>query len=119
MNRAGVDIGTNSMRLLIVDDSGSTLVREVEVTGLGTGLDASGELDAERVADTLQVLESYGATIARYDCDPVVAVATAASRDASNGDDFITRATEALGTRPLVIGGEQEWPTGDSSELRG
>jgi exopolyphosphatase/guanosine-5'-triphosphate,3'-diphosphate pyrophosphatase len=96
------------MRLLIVDDGGATLVREVEVTGLGTGLDKTGELDANRVQQTMEVLESFGATIAAFECEPVVVVATAASRDARNGADFIASATSALGYRPAVIGGEQE-----------
>lgn len=108
MSRAGVDIGTNSMRLLIVDDAGETLVREVEVTGLGTGLDSTGELDAERVSRTVDVLESFGAKIRAHDCGSVAVVATAASRDARNGADFIERAATALGHSPKVIGGEQE-----------
>lgn len=108
MSRAGVDIGTNSMRLLIVDEAGETLVREVEVTGLGTGLDSTGELDSERVSRTVEVLESFGAKIQAYECDSVAVVATAASRDARNGADFIERAAAALGHRPSLIGGEQE-----------
>ncbi len=108
MNRAGVDIGTNTMRLLITDHEGATLERQVEITGLGTGLDATGSLAEDAVDRTLEVLSTFGRTIADHDCGQVRVVATAASRDASNGDEFIARATDALGHRPEVIGGPEE-----------
>ncbi len=108
MKRAGVDIGTNTMRLLIVDDEGTTLRRDVEITGLGTGLDATGALADDAVDRTLAVLAAFGRSIADHDCDHVRVVATAASRDAANGDEFIASATEALGHRPEVIGGADE-----------
>ncbi len=108
MTRAGIDIGTNTMRLLVVDQVGEPLERRVEITGLGTGLDTSGELGADEMERTLVVLSEFGRTILDHSCSQVRVVATAASRDASNGDEFIARATEALGHRPEVIGGEEE-----------
>ena len=54
-----VDIGTNSMRLLITDGAEET-GRWVEVTGLGEGVDATGRLDEDAVDRTLAVLERYG-----------------------------------------------------------
>ena len=80
MNRAGVDIGTNTMRLLVVDDDGATLRRDVEITGLGTGLDATGALADDAVDRTIEVLARYGRAIADHDCGQVRVVATAASR---------------------------------------
>lgn len=108
MNRAGVDIGTNTMRLLIVDGDGDTLRRDVEITGLGTGLDSTGSLDGEAIDRTIEVLSTFGASIAAHDCEHVRVVATAASRDAANGAEFIGKATDALGYRPEVIGGAEE-----------
>ena len=108
MNRAGVDIGTNTMRLLIVDSSGATVQRTVEITGLGTGLDETGALGDEHVERTIEVLSEFGRTIADHDCRQIRVVATAASRDASNGAEFIDLAAKALGHRPEVIGGEEE-----------
>lgn len=108
MNKAGVDIGTNTMRLLIVDGEGATLQRLVEITGLGTGLDSTGALADDAVERTLGVLESFGRAIADNACGQVRVVATAASRDASNGEAFIERATDALGHPPEVIGGVEE-----------
>lgn len=108
MNRAGVDIGTNTMRLLIAGPDGATLDRMVEITGLGTGLDATGTLGEAEVERTLTVLTDFGRVMAERDCGQVRVVATAASRDASNGAEFIDRAAAALGHRPEVIGGEEE-----------
>ncbi len=108
MSRAGVDIGTNTMRLLVVDAGGATLERRVEITGLGTGLDATGALGDEEVERTISVLAEFGRIIAERRCDAVRVVATAASRDASNGAEFIDRAAQALGHPPEVIGGEEE-----------
>ncbi len=108
MNRAGVDIGTNTMRLLIADSEGATLERRVEITGLGTGLDATGSLGGDEVEATLEVLTDFGRAIADRACGHVRVVATAASRDASNGPEFIDRAAAVLGHRPEVIGGEEE-----------
>ncbi len=53
-----VDIGTNSMRLLITD--GETEERHVAVTGLGRGVDQSGLLDSVAIEETIPVLESFG-----------------------------------------------------------
>lgn len=108
MTRAGVDIGTNTMRLLIVDDTGTTVRRDVEITGLGSGLDATGSLADDAVERTVEVLGGFGRSIAAHRCERVRVVATAASRDAANGEAFIERAAEVLGHRPEVIGGAEE-----------
>ena len=106
MSVGAVDIGTNSMRLLILDDEGQTIERRVEITGLGTGLDASGRLADDAMQRTIAVLERFGDRLRT--CDAVRVVATAASREADNGPEFIDRAAEALGHRPEVISGDQE-----------
>ena len=102
-----VDIGTNSMRLLVVDGV-QERHREVAVTGLGAGVDGSGHLDPERVAATLDVLQRYGATMDRLSVAKRRAVATSATRDARNGADFVARAGRVLGVVPEVISGIEE-----------
>ncbi len=106
MTVGAVDIGTNSMRVLIIDDTGSTVERRVEVTGLGTGLDATGRLQSDAMDRTVAVLEGFGQSLRT--CDSVRVVATSASREAENGSEFIDRAAAALGHRPEVISGEEE-----------
>ena len=102
-----VDIGTNSMRLLVVDD-GNELHREVEVTALGAGVDRTGHFDEERVLATLGVLGRYGAIMDRLGVERRRAVATSATRDAEDGGDFMVRAAGALGVLPEVISGTEE-----------
>ena len=102
-----VDIGTNSIRLLLADDTGD-LGRWEEVTGLGRGVDATGELSESAIADTLTALARYGGMMDDAGVAKRAAVATSASRDASNREEFFDRAEQALGVRPALISGELE-----------
>lgn len=102
-----VDIGTNSMRLLVIDD-GEERTRRAEVTALGTGVDRTGRFDQERVMATLEVLDRYGRDMDRLGVELRRAVATSATRDAEDGEDFIERAAQVLGVVPEVISGRDE-----------
>ncbi len=102
-----VDIGTNSMRLLVVDDD-QELHREAVVTGLGAGVDRSGRFDPARAAATLVVLERFGSTMDRFSVEKRRSVATSATRDADDGSGFVVRAGRALGVVPEVISGTEE-----------
>ncbi|MDP3984324.1 MAG: Ppx/GppA phosphatase family protein [Acidimicrobiia bacterium] len=111
MKVASVDIGTNSMRLLIVQLVGDGLVelgRWQRVTGLGRGVDAKGFLSEEAMDRTLLALAEFGGRMANLEVDRRRAVATSASRDASNREMFFDRAEIALGVRPELISGEEE-----------
>jgi exopolyphosphatase/guanosine-5'-triphosphate,3'-diphosphate pyrophosphatase len=102
-----VDIGTNSMRLLITDGD-VELGRWVEVTGLGRGLESSGSLSEEAMETTIQVLETYGRAMEEHGVEKRLAIATSASRDAANREMFFDRAETALGVRPTLISGGTE-----------
>ncbi len=111
MKVGAVDIGTNSMRLLIaeVEDGGvQWLDRRTTVTGLGAGVDASGHLGREAMTRTIEVLAAYGAALTEADVGRARAIATSATRDAANREGFLDQAAIALGTRPEVISGEEE-----------
>ena len=102
-----VDIGTNSMRLLITDG----LVEDgrwVEITGLGREVDATGRFSAESTEKTLRVLRHYGRLMDEADVSRRMAIATSASRDASNRERFFTQAEKAIGVRPELISGDRE-----------
>lgn len=102
-----VDIGTNSMRLLITDGEVAA-GHWVEVTGLGRGVDETGALSEEAMTRTVAVLTRYGRLMDVHGVDRRAAVATSATRDASNREEFLARARDALGVRPEVITGERE-----------
>lgn len=104
---AAIDIGTNSMRLLIAAASGE-MVRMERVTGLGRGVDRSGSLSDEAIATTLPVLEEYGRLIESHGVVVGQAIATSASRDAANREEFFDLAEAALGIRPTLISGDEE-----------
>lgn len=108
MTRAGIDIGTNSMRLLIVDDDGADLIRIARVTGLGRGVDLNRRFEPGAVDRTIAVFEEFGRLCDVHNADRRRAVATSATRDAEDREDFLDQAAVTLGVRPEVISGATE-----------
>jgi exopolyphosphatase/guanosine-5'-triphosphate,3'-diphosphate pyrophosphatase len=108
MNVGAVDIGTNSVRLLVTDGAGSQLAREMHITRLGQDVDRTGVLAEEAIARTVTVLETYAATMRDLNVQRMRATATSAARDAQNRDVFFTAAARALGSAPECIPGEEE-----------
>jgi exopolyphosphatase/guanosine-5'-triphosphate,3'-diphosphate pyrophosphatase len=108
MNVAAVDIGTNSVRLLITDAAGAELERHMHITRLGQGVDASGSLHPDAIARTTAVLRDYAALLQRHGVQRVRATATSAARDADNSREFFDAAERALGTRPELLAGAEE-----------
>src|SRR5688500_17966656 len=105
---AAIDIGTNSVLLLIAarNSAGAmtTLAERATVTRLGRGVDAERRLAPAAMQRTLDVLAEYAAD-ARAHHAPILAVGTSALRDASNATDFCARACEVLGVELQVIEG--------------
>ena len=102
-----VDIGTNSMRLLIRDED-REYGRWVEVTGLGRGVDAAGRLSKEGMERTIEVLRRFGVQMSALGVERKAAIATSATRDAANKGVFLERAEKALGVLPDVVSGVEE-----------
>jgi exopolyphosphatase/guanosine-5'-triphosphate,3'-diphosphate pyrophosphatase len=124
---AAIDCGTNSLRLLVADlyPQSARLVdvhRRMEIVRLGQGVDATGRLAPEALERTFRVLIEYATTIADSDAQNVRMVATSASRDASNADEFSSGVRRILRTDPEVITGAQEAQlsfSGATAELAG
>jgi exopolyphosphatase / guanosine-5'-triphosphate,3'-diphosphate pyrophosphatase len=108
MHVAAVDIGTNSVRLLIADERGHELERHMQITRLGQGVDKTGELHPDAIARTVEVLRSYASLIERHGAGRVRATATSAARDARNSQEFFDHAEAALGVRPELLRGDEE-----------
>jgi len=111
MRVAAIDCGTNSIRLLIADVDGGRLTdvaRRMELVRLGEGVDRTGRLVPEAIDRTRRALLGYAAEIAELGIERVRMVATSASRDASNADDFRTMVRSVLGVPPEVISGDEE-----------
>jgi exopolyphosphatase/guanosine-5'-triphosphate,3'-diphosphate pyrophosphatase len=108
---AGIDCGTNSIRLLVADVDGGRLtdvVREMRVVRLGQGVDRTGRLAPEALERTRRALVEYGATIRSSGAERVRMVATSATRDAENRDVFVRMVEQELGVAPEVISGAEE-----------
>jgi exopolyphosphatase/guanosine-5'-triphosphate,3'-diphosphate pyrophosphatase len=104
---AAIDCGTNSTRLLVVRD-GETIDRRMVITRLGAGVDRAGMLDPEAIERTLAVLRDYRAVMDEHGVERVRVAATSAARDATNRDDFFDAAQAIVGSRPELLGGEEE-----------
>lgn len=115
--RAAIDIGSNTQRLLIAAPApaGSNLswkriTHSQRITRLGQGLHASGRLCEGGMSRALCALKEFSGIIQRHGLQPedVYAVATAAVREAINGNVFVDRCTAETGITPYVIDGRTE-----------
>lgn len=110
---AGIDCGTNSIRLIIADRqaSGEPLnvrTREMRIVRLGESIDQTGQFAPAALERCFAAVDEYAQIIAKYGVDKIRFVATSASRDAGNRDEFFTGIKERLGVTPKVISGEEE-----------
>ena len=111
MRVAGIDCGTNSIRLLVADAVDGRLVdvvREMRIVRLGEGVDRTGSLAPQALERTRLALADYAATIAAHGTERVRMVATSATRDAANRDMFLAMVRTVLGVEPDVISGAEE-----------
>jgi len=117
---AAVDCGTNTIRLLIADlirdGAGRAhlepLRRRNEIVRLGQGVDRTGMLDPAALERTLAVVKDYAADCADLGVEPGEGnrrfVATSATRDARNREDFVEGVRRLLGVAPEVVSGQEE-----------
>jgi exopolyphosphatase/guanosine-5'-triphosphate,3'-diphosphate pyrophosphatase len=109
---AGIDCGTNSIRLLIADVDGDDRLldveREMRVVRLGQDVDRTGRLAAPALERTRAALADYARTIADTGAVRTRMVATSATRDAANRDEFTAMVRSVLGVDPEVIDGREE-----------
>jgi len=119
---AAIDCGTNSIRLLVADLDPSGLrdvVRRMEIVRLGQGVDRTGLLAPEAIERTRLALASYTEQIRDLGVHAVRMVATSATRDAGNREDFRAMVVATLGVEPEVISGEEEAALSFSGALSG
>jgi exopolyphosphatase / guanosine-5'-triphosphate,3'-diphosphate pyrophosphatase len=108
---AAIDCGTNSIRLLVADLTDGKLVdvhREMRIVRLGQDVDATGRLASGALERARVALADYVAIARRVDAQRVRMVATSATRDAANRDDFSAMVRHTLGADAEVITGDEE-----------
>ncbi|MGW7051768.1 Ppx/GppA phosphatase family protein [Streptomyces sp. NPDC054887] len=124
---AAVDCGTNSIRLLVADTDPETgelveIDRRMRIVRLGQDVDRTGRLAPEALERTFAACREYAGVIAEHGARRTRFVATSASRDAENRDDFVRGVLDILGVEPEVITGDEEAEfsfTGATRELAG
>ena len=108
---AVIDIGSNSVRLVVYESLTRSLVtvfNEKTLCGLGREVQSTGLLAADAVQKALTSLRRFRALCRLMRVSKVYAVATAACRDASNGADFIAKAERICGVTIEIISGPRE-----------
>jgi exopolyphosphatase / guanosine-5'-triphosphate,3'-diphosphate pyrophosphatase len=113
MNRyATIDVGSNSVLIHIVEKdilgNFKVLDDQAELSRLGEGLQATGELKAEAIERTIIALKNFMNLVNTYKVDEVAAVGTMALRIAKNSDYFLKRVETECGLKITVIPGEEE-----------
>jgi exopolyphosphatase/guanosine-5'-triphosphate,3'-diphosphate pyrophosphatase len=108
---AAIDCGTNSIRLLIADIENGKLtdvVRTMVIVRLGEGVDKTGEFSQAALTRTFAAIDTYAQLITKHEPKLLRFVATSASRDVSNRDEFVDGVFSRLGIYPDVISGDEE-----------
>ncbi len=109
---SAIDIGTNTVRLLVVEsdnpNSYRPIYQEQEIARLGEGFNEHGQLQPQAMERTLKLLARFARKSDRLKANEVYAVATSAVREAENGAHFIKRAKQQTGIEIDIIPAQQE-----------
>jgi len=108
MPTAVIDIGTNTLLLLIVDDAMQPIVDLCRFGRLGKGLDATGRLAEDAIATSLAICREYRQVMDQHGVARPIVVATQAAREAKNAADFVGPAEQILNAKIEVIAGPRE-----------
>jgi exopolyphosphatase/guanosine-5'-triphosphate,3'-diphosphate pyrophosphatase len=107
---AAVDLGTNSTRLLVADANGSLeeVVRRLQITRLGEGVDARRVLLPVAIARVRNVLVDYRREAEALGAERILCIATSAVRDAENGEAFLGEIEWSYGFTTRLLSGDEE-----------
>lgn len=110
MNKAAIDIGSNTILLLIMDENHQTLEFEARVTSLGKNLDKNKCFEEISMKLSFEALSEFSEICSKHKIDfsNVIITATEASRVATNAKDFYQEIYNQLGANVTIISGEQE-----------
>ena len=118
MKISAIDVGSNSVRLMVMAD-GKTLYKQLETTRLSQGLAQTGVLSAEAIERTARAVQLFAAAAELNGAGTPYVFATAAVRSAANGGEFVARVKALTGIDVDVISGEQEAACGLAGALGG
>lgn len=105
---AAIDLGTQSNRLLIADENGKELYKNIITTRLGEGMYAQMKFTPEAMERGINSFKEFSDEMKKHCVTKYRAIATAACRMASNGPDFVKAVEEISGIKLEVIDGYEE-----------
>ena len=117
-----IDIGKNSMRLLIADYKNNKIENRkkyINITRIGQGVDDKGYITEEALERNLNALKEFADKCIEEKCEKVYCMGTSALRDSKNGQDFVNRAKELTNIDVKIICGEEESNLGFMGVLEG
>lgn len=109
--RAVIDVGTNSVKLLVADVQGreiQPICEQSKQTRLGQGFYETHQLLPEAIGNTAKAVAVFVAQAQTYEVRQIRVIATSAARDAVNAGELIAAIERASGHRTEIISGEQE-----------
>lgn len=110
--QAVIDIGTNSIRLLVGEKSNQGKIIPIyadnKITRLGDGVDQSGYLNSQAVMRTLAGIQEYRTQIISMNIEYTNIIATSAVRDAKNKEEFAEKVADIMGIPLEILSGEEE-----------
>ena len=122
MKIGAIDIGTNSMRLLItdyIDGNFKNRKKFVNTTRIGQGVDKEGFISKEAIERNIDALKEFKDVCTENGCEYIYCMGTSALRDSKNGDEFVYLAKESTGIDVEIISGEEESNLGFQGVLQG
>jgi len=105
---AAIDIGTNTVRLLVCTEELEHVDRDQRITRLGKGVDATGSLDAASISGTLDAVVAFVERARGLGAERIRVAGTSALRDAGNGAEFLDAVRDATGLEVEILDGEAE-----------
>ena len=117
-----IDIGTNSMRLLIADYNNGKIENRkkyVNTTRIGQGVDKEGYIREEVLQRNINALEEFANICKVEECQAIYCMGTSALRDSKNGNVFVNRAKQKTNINVEIISGNEESNLGFMGVLEG
>lgn len=117
-----IDIGTNSMRLLIADYNNGKIENRkkyVNTTRIGQGVDKEGYISEEALQRNINALEEFANICKVEECQAIYCMGTSALRDSKNGNIFVDRAKQKTNINVEIISGNEESNLGFMGVLEG
>lgn len=117
-----IDIGTNSMRLLIADYNNGKIENRkkyINTTRIGQGVDKEGYIREEVLQRNINALEEFANICKVEECQAIYCMGTSALRDSKNGNVFVDRAKQKTNIDVEIISGNEESNLGFMGVLEG